>query len=62
MCFIYFYLTLEKPYWLFKVYWLEFDMGESRFNKGAENPKTLGSSDVYHRSTFSKDLGSNLSE
>jgi hypothetical protein len=27
MCFIYFYLTLEKNYWLFKVYLLEFDIG-----------------------------------
>jgi hypothetical protein len=45
MCFIYFYLTLEKIYWLFKVYLLEFDIGRLRkiwIQQGRRESKKFG--------------------
>jgi hypothetical protein len=45
MCFIYFYLTIEKNYWLYKVYLLEFDigrLGKIWIQQGRRESKKLG--------------------
>jgi hypothetical protein len=42
MCFIYFYVTLARNYWLFKVYLLEFDtgrLGKIWIQQGRREPK-----------------------
>jgi hypothetical protein len=45
VCFSYFYQTLEKSYWLFKVYLLEFDIehhGKIWIQQGRQESKKFG--------------------